>query len=233
MKLEVLANREKQAIQNDIISKIQHLINYKNLEPGDRLPPERTMAEKFGVSRRSLSKAIQKLEFYGLLKSKPQSGTYLANIGKLAMNGIIDNILELEEPDFKALTETRIGLELEIVQYSAKRRTQKNLEKIKIALDAFSEKILQGNDSLQEDILFHLEIAKASGNSALSTLMHLITPEIVGTYDRDRICEGDEALSEIKKHEDIYLAIKNRNSELAKEKMAIHFTRLREYLSNM
>ncbi|MDW3652356.1 MAG: FadR/GntR family transcriptional regulator [Bacteroidia bacterium] len=233
MKLEVLANREKQAIQNDIISKIQHLINYKNLEPGDRLPPERTMAEKFGVSRRSLSKAIQKLEFYGLLKSKPQSGTYLANIGKLAMNGIIDNILELEEPDFKALTETRIGLELEIVQYSAKRRTQKNLEKIKTALDAFSEKILQGNDSLQEDILFHLEIAKASGNSALSTLMHLITPEIVGTYDRDRICEGDEALSEIKKHEDIYLAIKNRNSELAKEKMAIHFTRLREYLSNM
>lgn len=233
MKLEVLANREKQAIQNEIISKIQDLINFNNLKPGDRLPPERTMAEKFGVSRRNLSKAIQKLEFYGLLKSKPQSGNYLANIGRLAMNGIIDNILELEEPNFKALTETRIGLELMIVQHAASRRSEEDLAKIKTALDAFKEKVLQGNDSLQEDILFHLEIAKASSNSALTTLMHLITPEIVGTYDRDRICEGDEALSEIRKHEDIYLAIKDQDPERAQEKMEIHFTRLREYMQDL
>lgn len=233
MKLEVITQKENRAIQHELISKIQELINYKNLEPGDRLPPERTMAEKFGVSRRHVSKAIQKLEFYGLLKSKPQSGTFIANIGRLALNGIIDSILELEEPSFKSLIETRIGLEVVIVQHAARRRTEEDLIKIKTALDAFKKKILKDGDSLQEDILFHLEIAKASDNIAMTSLMLLITPEIIGSYDQDRICEGDEALSEIKKHEDVYLAIKEGNPQLAKEKMEVHFDSLQNYLDRL
>ena len=233
MKLEILAHKENQAIQNEIISKIQELINYKNLEPGDRLPPERTMADKFGVSRRNLSKAIQKLEFYGLLESKPQSGTFIANIGRLAMNGILDNLQELDEPDFKSLIETRIGLELGIVQYAARRRTEADLEKIQTALNAFKVKLLGGSDSLQEDILFHLEIAKASHNTALTTLIHLITPEIIAIYDQDRICEGDEARSKMREHESVYEAIKAGDPHLAKEKMDIHFSRLKDYLKEL
>ncbi|MEL6675156.1 MAG: FCD domain-containing protein [Bacteroidota bacterium] len=233
MKLEILAHKENQAIQNEIISKIQELINYKNLEPGDRLPPERTMADKFGVSRRNLSKAIQKLEFYGLLESKPQSGTFIANVGRLAMNGILDNLQELGQPDFKELIETRIGLEIVIVQYAAQRRTDEDLFSIETALEAFKKTLLEGGGALEEDILFHLEIAKASHNTALTTLIHLIIPEIIGIYDKDRICEGDEALDEIKKHEDIYLAVKEGNPSLAKEKMEVHFTRLREYLQTL
>lgn len=233
MKLEVLAQKEDPSIQHNIISKIRELINYKNLEPGDKLPPERVMAERFGVSRRNLSKTIQKLEFYGLLISKPQSGTFIANIGRLAMNGMIDNILELEAPDFKSLIETRIALELDIVQYAARRRTEEGLSKIKNSLDAFKHKLLQEGEALQEDLLFHLEIAKSSNNTAMTTLMLLITPEIIGSYDQKQICKGDEALSEIKKHEDIYLAIKERNPELAKEKMEIHFTKLRGYLQSL
>lgn len=233
MKLEILVHKENQAIQNEIISKIQDLINYKNLEPGDRLPPERTMAEKFGVTRRNLSKAIQKLEFYGLLESKPQSGNFIANIGRLAMNGILDNIQELGTPDFKSLIETRIGLEIVIVQYAAQRRTEADLRKIETALNAFRERMFEGKDALQEDILFHLEIAKASHNTALTTLIHLITPEIIGIYDRDRICEGDEALSEIRKHEEVYRAIKAGDPQLAKEKMDHHFNRLKEYLQSL
>lgn len=233
MKLEIIAQKENQGIQNEIISKIQDLINYKNLEAGDRLPPERTMADRFGVSRRNLSKAIQKLEFYGLLESKPQSGNFIANIGRLAMNGILDNIQELGEPDFKSLIETRMGLELVIVQYAAQRRSEADLAKIKTALHAFSSKLLAGKEYLQEDILFHLEIAKASHNTALTTLIHLITPEIIRTYDQEKICEGDEALSEVKRHEDIYMAIKMGDPQLAKEKMDIHFTRLKNYLERL
>ncbi|MEM6347548.1 MAG: FadR/GntR family transcriptional regulator [Bacteroidota bacterium] len=233
MKLEILVQKENQAIQNEIIAKIKELINYKNLEPGDRLPPERAMADKFGVSRRNLSKAIQKLEFYGLLESRPQSGTFIANLGRLAMNGILDNLQELKEPDFKSLIETRIALELAIVQYAAQRRSSSDLEKIKAALHAFSAKLLAGNGYLEEDIMFHLEIAKASHNGALNTLIHLIAPEIINTYDQGKVCEGDEALSEIKKHEDIYKAIEAGDPQMAKEKMEIHFVRLREYLKEL
>ena len=116
MKLEVLTKSESREIQYEIISKIRDLINYKNLEPGDKLPSERMLSEKFGVSRSNVREAIQKLEFYGLLKSKPQSGTFVADIGQIAMNGMIEDILRLEEPDFKSLVETRILLELKKVR---------------------------------------------------------------------------------------------------------------------
>ena len=134
MKLEVLTKNENQKVQDLIIKGIKELINYKNLEPGDKLPSERMLSEKFVVSRSNVREAIQKLEFYGLLKSIPQSGTFVANIGVIAMNGMIEDILRLEESDFKSLVETRILLELKTVRLAALRRTEEDLVKYKGSL---------------------------------------------------------------------------------------------------
>ena len=230
MKLEILTKNENQEVQNKIISNIRDLINYKNLEPGDKLPSERMLSEKFGVSRSSVREAIQKLEFYGILNSKPQSGTFIANIGQIAMNGMIDDILSLEDQDFKSLVETRILLELKTVRLAALRRTDEDLERIRLALDAYKVKMLGGKDCLEEDLLFHLAIASASKNSTINTLMLLITPEIIVAYDKDRVCDGDVALLEVKKHEDIYLAILEQNPLKAKETMKFHFAKLYDYI---
>ncbi|MDO6517698.1 FadR/GntR family transcriptional regulator [Zobellia uliginosa] len=230
MKLEILTKHENRDIQNGIISKIRDLINYKNLEPGDKLPAERVLSEKFGVSRSNVREAIQKLEFYGILNSKPQSGTFIANIGQIAMNGMIDDILSLEEQDFKSLVETRILLELKTVKLAAIRRTEEDLERLKQAFNAYKTKMIAGDDCLEEDLLFHLAIASASKNSTMNTLMLLITPEIIVAYDQDRVCDGDVALAEVKKHEDIYMAIKDQNPQLAKEKMKLHFSKLYDYI---
>ena len=67
MKLEVLTKNENQKVQNLIIIGIRDLINYKNLEPGDKLPSERMLSDKFEVSRSNVREAIQKL----LQKSSP------------------------------------------------------------------------------------------------------------------------------------------------------------------
>ena len=75
MKIATLLKTDDFKIQKELISKIRDFINYKNLEPGDRIPAERMLSEKFNVSRSNLRIAIQKFEFYGLLKSIPQSGT--------------------------------------------------------------------------------------------------------------------------------------------------------------
>ncbi|CAZ96767.1 FadR/GntR family transcriptional regulator [Zobellia galactanivorans] len=230
MKLEILTKHENRDIQNGIIAKIRDLINYKNLEPGDKLPAERVLSEKFGVSRSNVREAIQKLEFYGILNSKPQSGTFIANIGQIAMNGMIDDILSLEEQDFKSLVETRILLELKTVKLAALRRTEEDLERLKQAFNAYKTKMIAGDDCLEEDLLFHLAIASASKNSTMNTLMLLITPEIIVAYDQDRVCDGDVALAEVKKHEDIYMAIKDQNPQLAKEKMKLHFSKLYDYI---
>ncbi len=233
MKIEAITKTENQTIQDKIIIGIKELINHKNLEPGDKLPSERMLSEKFNVSRSNVREAIQKLEFYGLLKSIPQSGTFVANIGVIAMNGMIEDILRLEDPDFKSLVETRILLELKTARLAALRRTDEDLVKMKAALDAYEKKVLSGEDAVQEDLLFHLAIAKASGNSTMNTFMLTITPEIITNFEKYHVCDKDQATLGIQEHRDIYEAIKAQNPKLAKAKMKIHFKILYQYCYNI
>lgn len=233
MKIEILTRNENQEILHGIISKIRDLMNFKNLEPGDKLPSERMLAEKFEVSRSNLREAIQKLEFYGLLVSKPQSGTFVAEIGQVAMNGMIGDILRLEEPDFKSLVETRILLELKTVRLAAQRRTKEDLQQMKIALEAYCEKVNNGEDAVQEDLLFHLAIAKASGNSTMNTFMLIITPEIITNFEKYHVCDKGMAFRGIQEHQEVFDAIKEQNPQLAKEKMKVHFKTLYQYCYNI
>ncbi|EDP94326.1 FadR/GntR family transcriptional regulator [Kordia algicida OT-1] len=233
MKLDILTKTETLDIQKTIISKIRDLINAKNLEPGDKLPSERMLSEKFEVTRSNVREAIQKLEFYGLLKSIPQSGTFVANIGVTAMNGMIEDILRLEEPDFKSLVETRILLELKTARLAALRRTDDDLLKMKEALDAYTEKVLNGEDAVQEDLLFHLAIAKASGNSTMNTFMLIITPEIITNFEKYHVCDKGLAQSGIIEHQSIFDAIKDQKPQLAKQKMKEHFSVLYQYCYNI
>tara|TARA_R110002096_G_scaffold17720_10_gene61198 strand:- start:6700 stop:7410 length:711 start_codon:yes stop_codon:yes gene_type:complete len=233
MKLEVAAVSDNQEIQNSIIGKIRDLINYKNLEPGDKLPSERMLSDKFEVSRSNVRQSIQKLEFYGLLKSIPQSGTFVANIGAVAMNGMIDDILRLEDSDFKSLVETRILLELKTVRLAALRRTDEDLIHIKEALDAYEQKVLSNEDAVQEDLLFHLAIAKASGNSTINTFMLTITPQIIMDFEKYHVCDKKMAVLAIQEHTEIYEAIKKQDPVLAKQKMKDHFSVLYQYCYNI
>ncbi len=236
MNLDVLSKNENQEITSlvkTLISKISDLISQKNLQPGDKLPSERILAEKFGVSRRSVRIAILKLESYGLLKSMPQSGTFVANIGAIAMNGIIDDIVNLPLPNFKSLVEIRILLELKAVRLAALRRTEEELEGIKEALDAHETKLLSGEDAVQEDLLFHLAIAKASGNSILNQIMIIITPQIIVDFKKYHTDYDSLDKLRIQEHTEIYEAIRDQNEQLAKSKMQKHFKLLYKYCSNI
>jgi GntR family transcriptional repressor for pyruvate dehydrogenase complex len=233
MKLDTLVKSDNREVLNRIISNIRDLINYKNLEPGDKLPSERVLAEKFGVSRRHVREAIEKLEFYELVKSNPQSGTFVANIGQIALNGMITDILRLKNHDFKSLVETRILLELKSAELAAARRTEEDLELIEVTLNSYKEKVLNKEDALQEDLLFHLAIARASGNSTMNALMLQITPKIISVFESNRVCDDDEFISGLKMHEAIFEAIKNKNVAKATESMKVHFEMLIEFCNNL
>lgn len=232
MNLDVLLKNENQEITNrvnKIISQICDLINEKYLQPGDKLPAERILAEKFVVSRRSIRTAILKLESYGILISKPQSGTFVANIGRIAMNGMVKDILSLGLTNFKDLVETRILLELKAVKKAAVKHTDEDLRNIKEALDAHKKKLLSGEDAVQEDLLFHLAIAKASGNVTMNQFMIAITPQIIVDFKKYHIDYDNLDELRVKEHREIYEAIKDQNPKLAKKRMKKHFKLLFEY----
>jgi GntR family transcriptional repressor for pyruvate dehydrogenase complex len=232
MKLDTLVKSDNREVLARIISSIRDLINYKNLEPGDKLPSERVLSEKFDVSRRNIREAIATLEFYDLVKSIPQSGTFVANIGQVALNGMINDILRLRKHDFKSLVETRVLLELRAVELAAKRRSEEDLALIEVALDSYKVKVLNREDALQEDLLFHLAIARASGNSTMNALMLQITPKIISVFENNRVCDDDEVVSGLKIHEAIFEAIKNKDVAKATESMKLHFEVLIAFCDN-
>ena len=229
----MIVDTEIQSTKKKIISDLKDLINLKNLEPGDKLPSERMLSEKFNVSRGNLRDALQTLEYYGLVKSIPQSGTFVADIGITALNGMIDDILSLLVPSFKELVEARIFLELKGVKLAAIRRTTDDLIRMENALTAYSDKVKAGEDAVQEDLLFHLAIARASGNPTLNTFMLKITPEIINNFEKHHVCDKDTAFIGIQEHNAIIDAIRDNDPDAAKDAMKKHFKALYQYCYNI
>jgi GntR family transcriptional repressor for pyruvate dehydrogenase complex len=229
----MLIDNAIQEDQKQIITLLKELINSKNLEPGDKLPSERILSEKFKISRNNLREALETLEYFGLVKSIPQSGTFIADIGVTALNGMIDDILGLPAPSFKNLVEARIFLELKGVKLAALNRTVDDLIHMENSLAEYSEKVIRGEEAVQEDLLFHLAIARASGNPTINTFMLKITPEIITNFEKHHVCDKDTAFNGIKEHKAILDAIKNQNPSEAKNAMKKHFKVLYQYLYNI
>ncbi len=228
MKISITDNKEIHLNQKKVILQIRDLVNLRNFERGDKLPSERLMSEKFNINRNQVREAIRKLEFYGVLRSVAQSGTIMA-IGLIGFNALVEEIVALEKPTFKDLVETRITLEMKTVCLAAENRSYEDLSRISDALRAFEDKLLNGKAYLEEDLRFHIEVAKASKNNAMLNLMLLITPPILVHYKRDEVCEGDTVQDEIIKHENVYVAIANQDVGLARSAMKEHFFKLMQY----
>ncbi len=212
-----------------IIRQVRALITSGQLAPGDKLPAERKMAERLGVSRGHVRDALQKLEFYGILRTLPQSGTVVAGMGITALEGLITDVLQLEESDFSCLVETRVMLEVQCVKLAAQRRTADDLVQIELALAACGEKLRTGQPAVEEDLLFHLSIADASKNGVLKSLMMIITPDIISSYVKYRVCDDRTERKAHLEHQEILQYIRDRNVAEVAKSMRRHLTDVSEF----
>jgi len=212
-----------------IITQIRDLISSGAVKPGEKLPPERKLAEHLGVSRGQIREAINKLKFYGILKVMPQSGTIVNGIGITAIEGLITNILKIEKPDFKSLVDTRILLEKEATRLAAINRTKDDLVNMTNALHQYEEKLLTKNSAVEEDLLFHIKIAEASKNTVLKSLMLIITPDIVKSFINLKVCDESNNRKTIKEHHNILNMIASQNPEGAVKAMELHLQDIIEF----
>lgn len=230
--LNVLQNFQEINIESPvdiIIRQIRNLILSGQLKPGDRLPSERKLADKFKLSRGNVRIAIQKLEFYGILKTLPQSGTVVAGMGITALEGLISDVLQIEDSDFASLVETRILLESKVARFAALRRTAQDIKEIKEAMCAHDAKAKTGIQAVEEDLLFHIKIAEASKNSVLKSLMIIITPDIIKSFIHLNVCENGRSVNSIKEHKDILDAIVAQDPDAAEKAMKQHLNDVLEF----
>ena len=212
-----------------IIRQVRNLISSGQLNAGDRLPSERKLSEKLGVSRSYVRVAIQKLEFYGILKTLPQSGTVVSGIGITALKGLISDVLKIENNDFTSLVETRVLLETEATKFAALRRTDEDIMEIQKALDAYENIVRKGLPTIEQDLMFHLKIAEASKNPVLKSLMLIITPDIIKNFNEHDVCKNGRTFDSLNEHKIILKHIINQDAEAAAFSMNRHLQDVLKY----
>lgn len=217
VKSEVMSSR----LYRQVVEQVSELIESGAYPVGSRLPPERELAERFGVSRPTVREAIIALEAIGRIAVKTGSGMYVTS--STSVSGLGENISPFE------LLESRVVLEGEGAALAASLITQQQLE----ALDQALEKMAQENASDElgadsADRQFHAIIAEATNNKMLQKLI-------------ESLWETQEGLDHIKKahhsvcrtapevrlseHRAIYDALVNHDAQGARTAMRQHFGR--------
>ena len=171
------------------------------LKPGQRLPTEAALVERFGVSRTVVREALSRLKTLGLLESRQGSGAFIRQPDRreaerlvLTPDGSVAAVLQM--------VEVRRALEAEAAALAAARRTARSVKQIKAAMHTIDKAVAAGGDGVAEDVAFHAAIAQAAGNPYLLATLAYLNQFLL---DATRVTRANEAtrddLAEQVRHE--------------------------------
>lgn len=205
-----------------IISQICSLVNNGKLKSGDKLPSERSLAQRFGVGRASVRIALKFLEFIGLVHSKVGKGVYISvNSRDLAGRHIIELLKMVRDDPFKDLFEARMAVETTMAGLAATRATAEDLDEMNQVLDQMEKDIECGEKGVLATNTFHELIYKASKNIVLCRIAVMLGSLMHESRTITFNISGRAALS-LEEHRKIYKAIVARNPQQASELMREH-----------
>ena len=217
-------------LYESVIEQIMNLIKKSELKPGDKLPPERELAEKLSISRGSLREAFRVLESRGLIKSKPGGGRYLREIRKNGYSNTENIILSLEKSSILQLLEAREIFEVKIAEVAAQKATPEDIELIEEALNKINEEEeLKHGKETESDTEFHLAIARASRNFVFVNIIKLHLDLLKETRGKTWKITGRRE-KQYQEHQAILQAIKEHDAKKAGETMLKHLKNVREVL---
>ncbi|GAB5380898.1 MAG: pyruvate dehydrogenase complex transcriptional repressor PdhR [Aliiglaciecola sp.] len=226
---------QSRKLSDVITEQLESMIIDGRLLAGQKLPPERELAEKFAVSRPSLREAIQNLEARGLLLRKQGGGTFIKR--KLTAS-VTDPLLELiaQRPETQFdLLEFRHALEGMAAYYAALRGQPDDHVALNKALA--SVKLLSVNVEKEEEAAalsdFYLAMAQASHNMVLIHVMRSLQPMMQDNIraNLEMLVDNQAASQEIlKQREGILAAILARDPELARQASNEHLAFIEDTL---
>jgi len=215
-------------LYESVIEQIMDLIKNNELKPGDKLPPERELAEKLSISRNSLREAFRVLESRGLIKSKPGGGRFIREIRENGHNNTENIILSLEKSSILELLEAREIFEVKIAEIAAQRATLEDIEIIEEALNKMNQnEELKDDKKTESDTEFHLAIAGASHNFVFVNIMKLHLDLLKETREKTWQIPGRRE-KQYQEHRAIFQAIKEHNSKKAEEAILKHLRNIRK-----
>ena len=219
-------------LYEDIAAQMIAQIHSGELRPGDRLPPERTLAEKYGVSRTTIREALRSMEMTGCVESHVGGGTF---IKAPTLDNIVDPfsmVLNQNRQLGAELIEVRLILETEIAALAAKRRTEEQLAALEETLADMEADLACGGVGIQADEDFHAILAAAAGNEALSLMLKMCAGMLSRTRPITQAIKGVPRMT-LKDHASICEAIRQQDEKSARRLMRQHLNRALRNLSKI
>lgn len=218
-----------------IFNEIKESFLKGDLEPGDKLPPERELAARFKVSRTSIREALRVLEMNDIVDIRRGDGTFIKSSDVQILNERLSvPINNAEDNLVYEMLEVRYALETECAFMAAQRATSSDLDKIRKCLDDMNNAKKDEELGLKADLNFHNCIAKASHNSILVGLVNTLSKQMKNTIRatrKHRFTNPERHKDTIDEHKEIFLAIALKNPHRAKQLMGEHIMRIREEMT--
>ena len=168
---------EPRRLYRQIADQIAKLIRRGEYKPGARLPPERDLAARLGVSRPSVREALIALEVEGFVEVRIGSGVYVADARAMAARR--RPVLPPDSGPFELIDARRL-VESECAALAARHAGTAQIRQMKAALASMNRDLRRRVVPLDGDQLFHLRIAEASGNSALALVVRTLWAQRTG-----------------------------------------------------
>ncbi|MBA6434476.1 FadR family transcriptional regulator [Streptomyces sp. GMR22] len=194
------------------------------LTPGQRIPSERQLAEALSTGRSTVREAIKSLSLLGLLEQRVGDGTYLSRSTSDLLPQVIEWGILLGEKRLEDLLEARHHLEVQLAGWAAERRSNEQLERLRELAGQMRDAGDDFDAYVAADIAFHLQLAEASGNSVLTSVLTNIQ-SLLQAWATRVIRTAGETHTSLAMHEPILRAVENRDAEAAQEAMRAHMER--------
>jgi len=208
-------------IYEEIVRQVKQMIAEGRLKSGDRLPPERDLAEKFVVSRTSVREALRVLESLGLIEIRAGEGTFVRGVSVESLIEPLALVMAAQREAIGELFEARRVLEPAIAALAAGRATPEEIHEMERILEDQAKEIAAGKTGLAQDAAFHTAIGTAAHNRAITRIAHAIMDLLTQSREESLNTPGRPTRSH-QDHRRILQAITRRNATAARQAMLDH-----------
>jgi GntR family transcriptional repressor for pyruvate dehydrogenase complex len=207
----------------EVVARLQEMIQSGELSHGDRLPPERDLAKLLGVSRPTLRAGIRSLTAVGILQSRQGAGTFVAEAQESPTldTNALRLLSALHGFTSDEMFEARLALEMSIAALAAERATSEQMAQLAEEIAGMYASIDRPEQYLVHDMQFHQTVAAASGNRILTALMNMVA-SILFEYRSKTVKRAIDLKDSAEQHHNIYRAIREHNPETARQAMRVH-----------
>ncbi len=205
---------KRSRVWEDIVTQILQLMGDGNLTAGSRLPSERELASRLGVSRPSVREAMRQLELMGVIESRQGSGAFVKQVSDEDLVQPLALLLRGRKHLLHDILETRKVIEPHIARLAADKASAEDIAALEELTAQQQKKVRAGKLAIDEDTRFHHTLAQASGNRVLLLLVESCMDLLVESRKRN-LQSPERARRSVAGHIDVLQAIRARDPDRA------------------